>query len=130
MPTDTEPLKKKTRVVLAEDLPGVPEGTGGKVARSVGLTLVRYRVAFDNGVSKLGVAGRHLVPEAEWEDFKAERARKAEAAATAASEPPAAEPSGDDEAPAEAKKPAADDRMAALLARSKAAKEKKLAAGG
>lgn len=130
MPTAIVPLKKKTRVVVAEDLPGVPEGTAGKVHRTIGLTLPRYRVSFDNGVDRMSVAHEQLVREGEWDDFKADRARKAEVAEASASSPPAdaGEGAGGGDGGGEAKAPA-DDRLAALLARSKAAKEKKLAEG-
>ena len=46
---DTE-YSRKDRVVAAEDLPGVPEGTPGRVIMVGGLTWIRYRVRFDNGV--------------------------------------------------------------------------------
>ena len=45
---DTE-YSRKDRVVAAEDLPGVPEGTPGRVVMVGGLTWIRYRVRFDNG---------------------------------------------------------------------------------
>jgi hypothetical protein len=128
---ETTLLKKKTRIVAGTDLPGVPEGTGGKVGTAIGLTkLTRYRVNFDNGVERMSVAAADLVREDEWDDVKAKREEDARKAAEAPAEKPAeakAEPAGDD-AGGDAK-PAVDDRMAALLARSKAAKEKKLAGG-
>ena len=45
---DTE-FSRKDRVVAAEDLPGVPEGTPGTVVIVTWLTWIRYRVRFDNG---------------------------------------------------------------------------------
>lgn len=121
MATDTATLKKGTRIVVNTDLPGAPEGTPGKVGRAVGMAITRYRVAFDNGTSFNSVAASKLVPEAEWEDFQANR-EQAEAAAaakaTATAEAPA-ESAGDGAAAP------ADDRLAALLARSKAARERK-----
>jgi hypothetical protein len=136
--TDTSQLKKKTRIVAGTDLPGVPEGTGGKVGTTIGLTkLVRYRVVFDNGIERMSVASNDLVVEDEWDDVQAERKAEAEAAAKKAAEAPAPTEDGAG-APAadgtadEGDKPAAsakDERMAALLAKSKAAKEKKLAGG-
>jgi hypothetical protein len=131
--TDTSQLKKKTRIVAGTHLPGVPEGTGGKVGTTIGLTkLVRYRVVFDNGIERMSVAAGDLVVEGEWDDVRAERKAEAEAAAKKAAEPKAEAPAADDGAGGKAEKPASakDDRMAALLAKSKAAKEKKLAAGG
>jgi hypothetical protein len=139
--SDSALLKKKTRIVAGTDLPGVPEGTGGKVGTAIGLTkLVRYRVSFDNGVERMSVVADDLVREDEWDDVKAEREeaeRKAAEAPAAAPAAPAESTDGDGDgdgdgagAGGEAKAPApVDDRMAALLARSKAAKEKKLAEG-
>lgn len=37
------------RVRAAIDLPGVPEGTRGRVILSNGFEWIRYRVVFDNG---------------------------------------------------------------------------------
>jgi len=118
--TDTSDLAPKTRIVATANLPGVPEGTAGKVGRSVGLTLTRYRVAFDNGVDITSVTHTKLVKEDEWEDYR-ERREAGEAAdqAEPAAEPAATEDGGAAGAPG-------DDRLAALLAKSKAAKAKKL----
>lgn len=46
---DTE-YSRKDRVEAAQDLPGVPEGTQGRVVMVTGLSWIRYRVRFDNGV--------------------------------------------------------------------------------
>jgi hypothetical protein len=43
-------LKRHQKVKAAVDLPGVPAGTRGKVYLVAGLSWIRYRVAFDNGV--------------------------------------------------------------------------------
>ncbi len=140
--------KRGTRVVVNEDLPGVPEGTPGKCGRGLGFAIKRYRVRFDNDVEIISVAHNKLVPEDEWPQFLAkrareeieaaqERARVAEARAAAAesrglpaasTDEAAAEPAEaavEASAPAE---PAADDggtdpRLAAILARSKSARE-------
>ena len=140
--------KRGTRVVVNEDLPGVPEGTPGKCGRGLGFAIKRYRVRFDNDVEIISVAHNKLVPEDEWPQFLAKRAREeieaaqerariAEARAAAAesrglpaasTDEAAAEPAEaavDASAPAE---PAADDggtdpRLAAILARSKSARE-------
>ncbi|GEM_PF-357814 len=124
--TSTE-LKRGTRVVVTDDIPGVPEGTAGKVGRAVGFTLARYRVRFDNKVEVTSVAGDKLVPASEWDAYRetreAERAAAAEAAATAARAPagvpaPAAAPAAEGDS-------GVDPRLAALMAKSKAAKEGK-----
>jgi hypothetical protein len=125
---DVAPLKNKTRVRVTEELRGVPEGTAGTVKGTVGLAFPRHRVVFDNGRLVTSVARMNLVLEDEWDAYQADQAAKAEAAAAKAVEAPA-EPA---EAPAEdagGGASPADDRMAALLARSKAAREKKAAAG-
>ena len=123
---DTAPLPNKTRVRVTDDLHGVPEGTSGTVRGVVGLAFPRHRVEFDTGHFATSVARMNLVREGEWDDFQAKKAADAEAAAKKA-EAPKAEAA----APAEDSGAAspADDRMAALLAKSKAAREKKAAAG-
>jgi hypothetical protein len=123
--TDTTELKKGTRVVAVDDLPGVPEGTAGKLGDAVGLTLIRYRVDFDNGERLTSVTHTKLVPEKEWDDFRANRAAAAEQAAEAATAP-APEVSDDEGGGGDG---ATDDRLAALLARSKAARDRKADAG-
>lgn len=121
--TATAPFKKKTRVRVTTDLPGAPEGTVGVVRDTVGFALPRHRVLFDNGHLALSVARDKLVRDDEWDQFVADR-EAADAAAESAAQAPT-------EAPAEAAAPAeggaapADDRLAALLARSKAARERK-----
>ena len=137
--------RRGTRVVVNEDLPGVPEGTPGKCGRGLGFAIKRYRVRFDNDVEAISVAHSKLVPEDEWPQFLArrareeieaaqERARVAEARAAAAesrglpaasTDAPAAEPAA---APPAPEAPADDDggadpRLAAILARSKSARE-------
>jgi hypothetical protein len=129
---ETTLLKRKSRIVAGTDLPGVPEGTGGKVGTAIGLTkLTRYRVSFDNGVERMSVAAGDLVIEDDWDDVKAQREEDARKAAEAPKETPAEAKAdaGSDAGGDEKPKAAVDDRMAALLARSKAAKEKKLAEG-
>ncbi len=123
MATDTTTLKKGSRIVVTEALPGVPEGTPGKLGRSVGMHLVRYRVAFDNGTSFNSVAHTKLVPEGEWETFQEER--EAAAAKAAAGETRSAAAAPADAAARTGGDAPADDRLAKMLARSKAAREKK-----
>jgi hypothetical protein len=48
------------RVVTAEDVAGVPEGTPGKVIQVSGLSWIRYRVRFDGGVERNLIDGRYL----------------------------------------------------------------------
>ncbi len=137
--------KRGTRVVVTEDIPGVPEGTPGKCGRGLGFAIKRYRVRFDNDVEVISVAHSKLVPEDEWPQFLArrareeieaaqERARLAEARAAAAESRglPAAsaeEPAAESAAEAPSPEPAAGDdggtdpRLAAIMARSKSARE-------
>jgi hypothetical protein len=56
-------FSRKDRVVAAEDLDGgVPEGTPGVVVMVTGLSWIRYRVRFDNGVELSMLDGRYLRP--------------------------------------------------------------------
>lgn len=58
---DTE-YSQRDRVVAAEDRPGVPAGTPGRVVMVTGLSWIRYRVHFDNGVELSLLDGRYLNP--------------------------------------------------------------------
>ena len=58
---DTE-FARKDRVVAAQDLPGVPEGTTGTVLMVVGLSWIRYRVHFDNGRELSTLDARYIKP--------------------------------------------------------------------
>jgi hypothetical protein len=54
-------LKRHEKVRANIDLPGVPAGTPGQVLVVSGLTWMRYRVLFANGVEHGLLDGRHLV---------------------------------------------------------------------
>ncbi len=56
-------LRPGQRVRAVEDLPGVPAGTPGKVVMVTGLSWIRYRVQFDNGVELNLVDRRYLEPD-------------------------------------------------------------------
>lgn len=129
--SDTSDLDRKTRVVATTKLPGVPEGTAGVVGRSVGLTLTRYRVAFDNGVDLTSVTHSKLVREDEWDEYQSRREAEAEAADAdqEAEEAEAADDTPSADGAESAGSGPTDDRLAALLARSKAAKAKKMGEG-
>ena len=60
---DTE-YSRKDRVEAAQDLAGVPEGTGGRVVMVTGLSWIRYRVGFDNGVELNLLDAKYLRPGA------------------------------------------------------------------
>jgi hypothetical protein len=53
-------LDRHDKVVANIDLPGVRAGTKGKVLQKTGLTWIRYRVLFANGVEHGLLDGRHL----------------------------------------------------------------------
>ena len=80
----TDLLSRRERVVLAEDLAGVAEGTSGEVILSTGLQWLRYWVRFDSGAERGSIHREKLVREDEWEDFLIQRAAAAEAAEMAA----------------------------------------------
>ncbi|MEX2292789.1 MAG: hypothetical protein WD691_03295 [Acidimicrobiales bacterium] len=54
-------LKRHEKVRANIDLPGVPAGTPGKVLVVSGVTWMRHRVLFDNGVEMGLLDGRHIV---------------------------------------------------------------------
>ena len=54
-------LKRHEKVRANIDLPGVPAGTLGKVLAVSGVSWIRYRVLFANGVEHGLLDGRHLV---------------------------------------------------------------------
>ena len=58
---DTE-FSKGDRVVAAQDVAGIPEGTLGTVSQVTGLSWIRYRVRFDNGVERNLIDARYLEP--------------------------------------------------------------------
>ena len=61
-------FKRKQKVVVVNDLPGVPVGTIGKVYYEAGIKWFRYHVAFENGVELSNVDGGALVTEDEWDE--------------------------------------------------------------
>jgi hypothetical protein len=67
------PIKRHKKVVAAVDLPGVPEGTGGKVKVANGMRWYRYWVDFDNGVTLGSVSHDHLAHKADWPQFRIDR---------------------------------------------------------
>ena len=122
-------FKRGSRVVATDDLPGVPEGTGGKVGRAVGFTLTRYRVRFDNKVEMTSVASDKLVAARDWDTYRSDREVQREAAVEAAAQAaalaalsPAQAPAPTAEAPPAEEAGGGDPRLAALMAKSKAAK--------
>lgn len=83
-------LRRGEAVKTLDPLPGVPQGTAGRVYLVDGLTWTRYRVLFANGVDIGSLDGSVL---ARPDDYDAALVRREEAAraAEAAADAPAAE---------------------------------------
>ena len=64
-----ELLRRKERVVAAANMPGIPEGTAGKVIVVEGLTWIRYWVRFDNGVVRGSINRKQLARPNEWTEI-------------------------------------------------------------
>ncbi|HEX2383012.1 MAG TPA: hypothetical protein VHI95_10270 [Acidimicrobiales bacterium] len=64
-----EHLAMKERVVATTDLPGIPEGTTGKVIVVEGLTWIRYWVRFANGVVRGSLNRKVLARPSEWAEL-------------------------------------------------------------
>lgn len=84
---DDEVLRRKERVVAAMDMPGIPEGTPGKVIIVEGLTWIRYWVRFENGVVRGSINRKQLARPGEWTEIlrRRELGEEAPAAAVASS---------------------------------------------
>ena len=91
----TLPIKRFKKVVATVDLPGVPEGTIGKVRVANGFTWYRDWVDFDNGVRMGQVSHEHLCHEGDWGRFQLDRT-ESEGRALAALEAPEVSGEGDD----------------------------------
>ena len=94
----TLPIKRFRKVVATVDLPGVPEGTIGKVRVANGFTWYRYWVDFDNGVRMGQVSHEHLCHEGDWGRFQLDRTESERRALEALEAP---EASGDGDGPVE-----------------------------
>ena len=57
---DPNLLYAKDRVVVDQELPGVPAGSSGVVVGVSGLDWIRYRVRFENGVTSNLIDASHL----------------------------------------------------------------------
>jgi hypothetical protein len=64
-----EHLTLKERVVATTGMPGIPEGTTGKVIVVEGLTWIRYWVRFDNGVVRGSLNRKVLARPSEWAEL-------------------------------------------------------------
>ena len=91
----TSPIRRHQKVVATVDLPGVPEGTLGKVRVANGFAWYRYWVDFDNGV-RLGQVGHQQVCLAnDWDSFRIDRAEAERSAAEAPEKSEESEEGGD-----------------------------------
>jgi|GEM_PF-1522011 len=75
--TTASDYKRHQKIVAATDLVGVPAGTRGRIMYVAGMTWIRYRVEFVNGVEIGNVDGAVIMPVAEWEQIEADAARAA-----------------------------------------------------
>lgn len=76
---------RNDKVKALEDLPGVPQGTRGRVELVAGFTWTRYRVAFENGVDLGTIDGSRLAKAKQYEAALVERERGASTALEEAS---------------------------------------------
>jgi len=79
MAGETDLLGRRERVVLAEDVAGVAEGTPGEVMLHTGMRWLRYWVRFDSGAERGSIHRAKLVRESDWERFLVDRDKAAEA---------------------------------------------------
>jgi len=68
-------FRRKQKVVVVRDLPGVPEGTEGVIYYEAGLRWFRYHVAFANGLELSNVDGNDLVSRDDWQQQQADARR-------------------------------------------------------
>ncbi|MEZ5232080.1 MAG: hypothetical protein R2749_05150 [Acidimicrobiales bacterium] len=94
------PFRKGEQVTATVDLPGVPEGTIGKVKVVNGMTWKRYWVFFDNGAHLGQVDHNALVRTKQWAAYQEHRSSAATAGAAKAEA--AAASNGDGAAAADA----------------------------
>jgi len=73
--TDNDVLRKGEKVVAASSMPGIPEGTPGKVFMVSGFTWIRYWVRFENGKVRGSISRHKLCRLADWPELQARRAR-------------------------------------------------------
>ena len=75
--TTESDYKRHQKVVAAVDLRDVPAGTPGRIMYVAGVTWIRYRVQFENGVELGSLDGAVLLPREEWEERQRQAARAA-----------------------------------------------------
>src|SRR3954462_7098141 len=90
-----EQFDRKERVVATVSMPGIPEGTTGKVVFVEGFRWTRYWVRFDNGVVRGSLDRKRLARPSEW--IEIQRRREAGEDEVADAGPTAASGSGESE---------------------------------
>lgn len=76
---NNQDLQRKSKVRAFEDLPGVPEGTAGKIALVGGWDKwIRYHVLFDNGVNIGSINREALAPAKRYAEFNTLRTQALE----------------------------------------------------
>ncbi len=92
-------LDRHQKVRAWVDLPSVPAGTPGKVLQVTGVSWIRYRVLFENGVEQGLLDGRHIVAPKNWVpvDERVEVEESDEVAASPDGDAPAAAAAEDNE---------------------------------
>src|SRR5947208_2093355 len=68
-----EQFDRKERVVATVAMPGIPEGTVGKVVFVEGFRWIRYWVRFDNGVVRGSLDRKRLARPSEWIEIQRRR---------------------------------------------------------
>lgn len=86
-------FRKGEVVKVLDPLPGVPQGTRGRIYLIDGFTWTRYRVLFDNGVDIGSLDGSVLARPKQYDEALARRDAAAKAAAADGDEAAAAAPS-------------------------------------
>jgi hypothetical protein len=115
-------FRRGETVKTLDDLPGVPQGTRGRVELVSGFAWTRYRVLFENGVDIGSIDGSALARPKQFDEALARRSAAAEAESVEAE----AEAGGEAEAAAggESKTVNGVSVPAHLLTRSKRARER------
>lgn len=111
-----DPFRRNEAVMATTSLPGVPEGTKGKVKLINGFAWTRYWVFFDNGVKLGSIDHEKLVRPHHWQQFHLRSQERAEAEARAAEAAAAAAEAGE-AAPAAVAAGDGSDPKAAMRAR-------------
>ena len=93
-----ERFDRKERVVATIAMPGIPEGTEGKVVFVEGFKWTRYWVRFENGVVRGSLDRKRLARPSEWLEIQRRREAGKDIAADAGAGDGAASSGGDTEA--------------------------------